>query len=275
MHYQTNHATFELPAQLKDKTMHMFTLNDNGPSEFSVVISHAPAQAEDTLANFSERLLAELGKALPDFHFGGSIERMIDGTPAIELTYRWRSESNFMHQCQVITLLPGAEEGSQQAMLIAATCLQAFSVEWKAAFDGMLDSFKLRHKTVQAGGDGAGVVASMEPTIFALSERRRTLQVFASADDACHKVDAREVEQDAWAFFNAAGVPLHANFLVPNTGTLWRKAGSYTLEARPERGAPGLRERMHLATIFVAGSPEVRLSSIAEVQAMLGQSARA
>jgi hypothetical protein len=272
-HYHTNHATFALPAQLKDKTMHMFTLNDSGPSEFSVVISHAPAQAEDTLANFSERLVAELGKALPDFHLDGSSERMIDGTPAIELAYHWRNESNFMHQRQAITLLPGEEKGSQQAMLIAATCLQSFSAQWKDAFDGMLDSVKLRHKAPPLERDSNAVVATMEPTVFALSERRRTLQAFASIDEACRKVDAREVEQDAWDFYDAAGRRLHASFMVPNSGTLWRKAGSYTLEARPHVGAPGLHERLHLATIFVAGSPAVRLSGIAEVQAMLGQGA--
>ncbi|MFB9240539.1 DcrB-related protein [Massilia antarctica] len=265
-HYRTNHATFEMPAQLKDKTMHMFTLSDNGPSEFCVVISHADAQAEDTLANFAERLLAELGKALPDFQLDDSGERAIDGTPAIELAYRWRNDSNFMHQRQVIVLLPGAGEGGRQAMMIAATCFQAFSTEWRAAFEGMLGSVKLRHNA-PVGSDSATMAA---PTVFALSDRRRTLQAFASAEEACRKVDAREVEQDAWTFYDAAGTPLHANFVVPNTGTLWRKAGSYTLEARPERGAPGLRERLHLATIFVAGSPTVRLSSIAEVQAMLG-----
>ena len=67
MPYHTNHATFELPAQLKDKTMHMFTLADEGPSEFSVVMSHADAQGDDSLVNFADRLVAELGNSLPDF----------------------------------------------------------------------------------------------------------------------------------------------------------------------------------------------------------------
>ncbi|MFB9242588.1 DcrB-related protein [Massilia antarctica] len=268
-HYHSNHATFELPAQLKDKTMHMFTLSDTGPSEFSVVLSHADAQAEDTLSNFSERLLAELGKALPDFHLAGSFERTLDDTPAIELAYRWRNDSNLMHQRQVIVLLPGVQEGSQQALLIAATCVQAFSDEWNAAFDGMLASVKLRHKATSAGS--AVTPAPLVSTVYALSERRRTLHAFATLDEACRKIDAREVEQDAWAFFDAAGSPLHANVVVPNSGTLWRKAGSYTLEPRPERTAPGLRDQLHLAAVFVAGSPAVRLSSIADVQATLGQ----
>ena len=54
--YHANHATFELPAQLKDKTMHMFTLRDDGPSEFNVVVSHADVKPEERLDQFGERL---------------------------------------------------------------------------------------------------------------------------------------------------------------------------------------------------------------------------
>ena len=77
------------------------------------------------------------------------------------------------------------------------------------------------------------------------------------------------MEQDAWTFFDAAGTPLFPNFVVPNTGTLWRKAGSYVLEAHPERAAPSLHDQLHLAVMFVCASPVVSLTSIAEVQASL------
>ncbi len=271
MPYHTNHATFELPAQLKDKTMHMFTLADEGPSEFSVVMSHADAQGDDSLVNFADRLVAELGNSLPDFRLLNRVERTVDETPAVELAYRWRSAGHLMHQRQVITMLPRTEAGEVKAMLIAATCLSQFTDEWNAAFDGMLASVKLRHKTAPAVKEVASSAPAIASTVFALSERRRTLHAFASHDEACRKTDAREVEHDAWAFFDAAGTPLHPNFIVPNTGTLWRKAGSYVLELRPERGAASLRERLHQASVFVAGSPAVRLSSIAEVQAMLNQ----
>ncbi|WP_431476733.1 DcrB-related protein [Massilia eburnea] len=65
MQYHTNSATFELPAQLKDKSMHMFVMRDDGPSEFSVVITHADVPAEESLADFGDRLHKELGRALP------------------------------------------------------------------------------------------------------------------------------------------------------------------------------------------------------------------
>ncbi len=36
--YHANSATFALPDRLRDKSVHMFTLNDEGPSDFTMVI---------------------------------------------------------------------------------------------------------------------------------------------------------------------------------------------------------------------------------------------
>ena len=268
--YRTNLATFALPAQFKDKTMHMFTLSDSGPSDFSVVISHADAGPDDTLASFSARLLRELESALPQFALARSKERQLDGAAAIELQYSWRSEGSALHQRQLITLVPGAQPNTHQAMMIGATCLRAFTAEWNAAFDGILDSMRLRHHA-EAAPAASTTAAAAAGTVFALSERRRTLHTFIDHDEACRKTDAREVEQDAWAFFDAAGAPLQPDFVVPNSGTLWRKPGTYVLAAQSHDGAATLRDRLHQAAVFVAGSPEVPYASIAEVKAHLDQ----
>jgi hypothetical protein len=265
--YHSNHATFELPAQLKDKTMHMFTLNDSGPSEFSVVMSHADVQEGETLADFSDRLLKELGRALPKFQLRGMVERTLDGEAAVEFAYGWRNDGNFMHQRQAIALVEGTRPGTTEAMMIAATCLNPFTDEWNAAFDGILDSVKLRRKTAPAAAPAGAAPVPGLPVVFALSERRRTLHAFADRDEACRKTDAREVEQDAWAFFDADGSALHANFVVPNSGTLWRKAGSYVLEARPDQAAASLGERLHLVAMYVPGTAAVPYATLAELQA--------
>ena len=277
MQYRTNHVTFELPSKLKDKTVHMFTLSDSGPSDFSVVISHADAGPDESLTEFSERLLQELEKSLPKFLHAGTQERLIDGAPAIEMAYSWRSEGKFLHQRQVIILVPGAEPGTQTAMMIGATCLRAFNDEWKAAFEGILDSIKLRHQpgqeTVPAAE--ADVGAPPVPTVFAMSERRRTLHAFLDMDEACRKIDAREVEQDTWAFFDGAGIPLHASFVVPNSGTVWRKAGMYVLETRAEQPAPSLRDCLSRVSIYIPSSPAVPFDSVAALRAHLDRTAGA
>lgn len=275
--YHANSATFELPAGLKDKTLHMFTLHDEGPSDFSVVISHADAQPEDLVEDFGSRLIKELERALPKFQLRGMKERKLDASPALELAYSWRNEGIFMHQRQAITLVEGAPPGSKQAMLIAATCRQAFSDEWNAAFDQLLDSVRLRRPlSASTGGfDDDLERYSDQPwiqaaggaplsCIFALSERRRTLQVFADQGEACRRTDAREVGQDAWAFYNADGEALKATFVIPTEGTLLGKAGAYVL--KPAVGAQGLLPSLRYAAVLYCSEASVQFDSIAQVR---------
>ena len=269
--YHTNAVTFELPAQLKDKSMHMFTLSDNGPSDFSLVMSHADVEEGEQLDEFGNRLLKELDKALPKFQLRGMTQRTVDGADAVELAYSWRNEGVFMHQRQVITLMAGAQPGTTQALLIAATCPKGFTDELNATFDGVLDSVKLRRPL--AGSPGIAPPALN--CIFALSERRRTLHIYPDRNMACRKTDPREVEQDAWAFFDGDGGRLAPSFVVPNSGTLFRKPGSYVLSDDPVADAIPLVELLtHVAVLQreVAGVPFTSIEELRQhLQRRAGQ----
>jgi hypothetical protein len=275
MQYHTNSATFELPQRLKDKSMHMFVLRDDGPSEFSIVISHADVQPEETLADFGDRLLKELGRALPRFQLRGMKDCEIGGSPAIELSYSWRKDGNFMHQRQAVVLIEGPTPDSRQAMLVAGTCLTAFSEEWNAAFDEMLASMALRHplSTAAAAPKRKAVVAT-EPYTFALSARRRSLHVYANQREACRKTDPREVELDAWAFFDAAGNRLQPHFTAPNSyDPGLRNTGMYELAAHPDPEASNLLDNLHLATIFDPPLDVPGMPHLAAVRSFLEQQA--
>ncbi|NHZ66860.1 DcrB-related protein [Massilia genomosp. 1] len=265
--YHANHATFEMPTQLKDKSMHMFTLNDSGPSDFSVVVSHAEVLDGETLIAFSKRMTQEMSNALPRFTLSLSKERRLDDAPAWELAYSWPSGDHYMYQRQVMTLVEGAHGGTVQAMLIAATCLAPFSASWNATFDGILESTRLRRKLAQP----ADLATSAEAlsTIFVLSERRRTLHAFVDMNEACRKIDPREVQQDAWAFFSASGSPLHARLLDPTDDKPGRK--SYVLDVRADSSAPRLHDCLHMAALLVTSSPALPFTSIADVRAHLVQ----
>ncbi|MDQ1920064.1 DcrB-related protein [Massilia pseudoviolaceinigra] len=272
--YHANDLSFDLPTALRDKTMHMFTLSDQGASEFSLVISHADTQPEEELDDFSSRLVQEMGRALPKFQLRHSKETLLDGGPAIDLAYSWRKDGIFMHQRQVIALMRGTAPGSTQAIMIAATCLASFGDDWNATFDRLLASVRLRRPLAAAGADSAANVpdAAAGPTapfIFALSERRRMLNVFADRDEACRKTDAREVEQEAWTFFDADGEALQAQFVVPNSGTLWRKAGSYLLASPETAGATPLTACLPQGVVLQALAPALPFASIEEVRAYL------
>ncbi|MGW8391284.1 DcrB-related protein [Pseudoduganella sp. HUAS MS19] len=275
MQYHTNSASFELPAQLKDKSMHMFVMRDDGPSEFSLVISHADIAPEESLADFGDRLHKELGRALPRFQLRALKDSLVGGSPAIELAYSWRKDSNFMHQRQAVVLVEGPAPGSRQAMLIAATCLEAFSEEWNAAFEGLLASMSLRRPlSVAAAAPKRKVVAATQPYTFALSARRRSLYVFANQAEACRKTDPREVELDTWAFFDAAGNRLQAQFTAPNSyDPGLRNTGMYQLAAHPDPDAGTLLDNLHLAAIYDPPLDIPALPHLAAVRSFLEQQA--
>jgi hypothetical protein len=271
--YHANSATFELPGRLKDKTMHMFTLSDDGPSDFSMVISHADTQPGEQLQDFGTRLMTELGRALPRFQLRTMTERTLDGTPAIELEYSWRNDGNFMHQRQVVGLVEGAAEGSVQAILIAATCLKPFTDEWNAAFDDVLGSVKLRRPLAAPPPAPVETPAVVNPSglpiVFAFSDRRRMLQVYANAEEACRRADAREVEQRAWDFFDADGEPLAASFAI--AGTPWGQPGTFALAPSTHAGAARLRDHLDHVAVLQSGEAAAQFATVADIRRHLAR----
>jgi hypothetical protein len=271
--YHADHATFALPAQLKDKTMHMFTLRDDGPSEFNVVVSHADVKPDESLDQFGDRLAKELTRALPRFQLKALTGRRVDGAPALELAYSWRNEAGTMHQRQIITLVEGSKPGTIEALLVAATCLREFSAEWNAAFDAIVDSMRLRRPLAQAQDAAAAPPPPALPTIFALSEPKKTLHVFADKGEACAGLTARDVDQDHWEFYDADGTRLRAHVTRASGGLSLLRPGTVTLERTAQAQGPLLAERLHLAQYIQANSASVPFYSLTEVRAHLDQAA--
>jgi hypothetical protein len=142
--HELNELVFDLPTILNDKTMHVFALKDDGPNEFSLVISRAKVNDQDTLEEFAQRLSGELGRALPKFKLHQRLELRIDDSPAIELRYSWHNNGVVMQQRQSITLVQSAAAVEPEVMMVAATCIDSFSEHWRAVYDGILASMKLR-----------------------------------------------------------------------------------------------------------------------------------
>jgi hypothetical protein len=142
--HELNELVFELPTILHDKTMHVFALKDDGPNEFSLVISRAKVDAQNTLEEFTQRLCAELDRALPKFKLHQRVELHIDDCPAIELRYSWHNNGVVMQQRQSVALVQSAAAEEPEALMVAATCIDSFSAHWHATYDAMLASMKLR-----------------------------------------------------------------------------------------------------------------------------------
>ena len=234
-----------MPALLKDKTAHILTLNDNGPSEFNVVISYANAKTEDSVQTFSAQLTEELKRALPGFQLKSQRECTVDKTPAMEIFYSWTNQGNCLEQRQVITLVHGPLPDQMQAVLIAATCLNSFSDKWNQAFDAMLASLKLRRPI--GGDDDAqnSVAQGDDPSVsaasycFAMSLRDNVLHVLDSIEQAYELANPIDVEDGLWKFYRNDGESLEVLWQQPNRHHLMRReAGRYQL--RPNAGVTQL-----------------------------------
>lgn len=246
MLYQTNEATFTLPEGLRDKTVHMFILNDDGPNEFSVVVSRSEVSATETLNEYVHRLKEGLSMTLPKFQMLDSDECQYDGYPAMELRYRWSNNGLPMFQRQAVALIKSSEDEHNMAFMVTATCPKPFSDKWDETFDSLIgsvrirDSLKLPH--VIATDERLNVLSEEEalpdhvpvntPHVFALAIRDRVLHVHNNEEQACRRISALEVEDGMWAFFDSAGMPLQAEFTEPNSGKIWRSEGKYCLRSR-------------------------------------------
>ncbi|MFP5393111.1 MAG: DcrB-related protein, partial [Gammaproteobacteria bacterium] len=81
--YNLNEASFDLHPRMKDRTVNQFILNDDGPSDFSFVISRAEDFVETTIEAFAYRLATELRKALPKFELLGQRDLEVGGSAAV------------------------------------------------------------------------------------------------------------------------------------------------------------------------------------------------
>lgn len=237
--YELDEASLELPQILKDKTVHVFALNDDGPNEFNLVVSRAEAQTDDTLDEFAERLSAELKKALPKFQLKRRQEATVDGSPAVELFYQWSNNGIAMQQRQTITLVQAAHAPVPQALMVAGTCMHAFTEHWHGVYDRALASMKVRRPwppvAIGEAANDEGPSAEAEPPLvlmpcaFALS-RNHTLHVFASLEEIPAHVGALEVEEGLWKFYDQDGHPAEVLWQQPNRrGLLRAEPGRFLL----------------------------------------------
>jgi hypothetical protein len=141
--YFTNELSFDLPEALKDKTHHIFSLTDDGPSPFNLVISRHPIGDEDTLESYGRRLTAELQQALPKFDLIGTSTILVAGQTGWGLEYRWLNQGQWLHQRQA-TLFHQADSGARLAVQFTATVPGDFSDRWKQEFAAILGSIRLR-----------------------------------------------------------------------------------------------------------------------------------
>lgn len=152
--FLANELSFVRPNNLKDKTFHVFTLTDIGPSPFSLVVGRSPAESDADLETLAQQLLDEVQKTLSHFQWIEPVSpATIAGVEARRVEFRWRQQGKPVHQVQLI-FLHQDECGRPLLMQVTGTSNnpKGMTVDERTAFDNVVQSIQLRYPHACEGG---------------------------------------------------------------------------------------------------------------------------
>jgi hypothetical protein len=261
--YQMHDAVIDLPAQFKDKTMHLFTADEAGGSTFTFVVSRAPMEADDTIQTFTTRLVSEMRKTLPGFQLSYLHESEVDGLIAREIDYRWMSDGTQLHQRQTVVMSPMLD-GDRTAISFIGTTSKGFTREREATYLELIGSVVLKRP-----GASEFVAEPLEVgavgQVFVLHEPTRTLYALPSVAEL-FRHDVTEMTSGV-TFYDARGARLSLG-PAPQGMQAWSRPDGAFLTLWTTDPLENTRLETRLDGIAaVKGS--AGLSTVAEVRAVL------
>jgi len=148
--FLTNELSFVRPVGFKDKTFHVFTLTDIGPSPLSVVVGRSVVEGDADLETVAQQLLKELGKSLSHLQWVEPLfPTHVAGVEARQVEFKWRQQGQPVHQLQMIFL---HQDEQQQPLLMQITATsndpKGMNSQERAAFYSIIDTLKLRYAIV-------------------------------------------------------------------------------------------------------------------------------
>jgi len=213
--YQMNDASFDLPEQFKDSTMHLFTVERNGANAFTFVVSRADMDAGDTVDTFAQKLVQQMRKTLPRFELKSLRAREVDGDTAREVDYVWVSQGTPLHQRQTVAMTRGATDTKRRAISFIGTCPNGFTPEWSEQYAQLIRSVSLRE------GPAAPFASRMMPAdstglVFVLRAQDGTLVVVPKLSQLFgYKID--DALDPKVAFFDYTGAPIELRQVAGDT----------------------------------------------------------
>lgn len=143
----TNEISFVRPDVLKDKTFHVFSFADNGPSSLSVVIGRSQVGADYDLEGLTQQLLGDIKKSLSHLQWiDYPTPAEVAGTDARRLEYKWRQQGKVVHQIQFLFVTED-EYGLHLLIQITATSNdpRGMPSEDRELFYSIVESVQLRN----------------------------------------------------------------------------------------------------------------------------------
>ncbi|MCC6552356.1 MAG: DUF1795 domain-containing protein [Polyangiaceae bacterium] len=139
--FHANEFIAVLPDGLKDKTVNIFSLTDEGPSDLGVVVARDKLGKGEDLDAYAARQFQAVSQRLPIYRLLKREDLKIDGQPAMSMDCTWQGPEGKMFQRQVLI---HAKPAGVVLAISATTRGDRFEARWEAMFKEFLENFRLR-----------------------------------------------------------------------------------------------------------------------------------
>ncbi len=104
--FYTNEFASVIPDEFRDRTVNVFTLTDEGPTELSVVVTRDTLRAGEDLATYLDRQLAVLHERFAQFRLRRREPAAVGGVAGERLEMQWQSPQGTVYQRQLAVVSP-------------------------------------------------------------------------------------------------------------------------------------------------------------------------
>jgi hypothetical protein len=138
--FHANEFIVSIPDALKDRTVNIFSLNEEGPSDVSVVVARERPKSGEGLEEYAERMVSGTLSRMPLFQLRKKEAVPVDGQPGLLLDYTWQLSEGKMYQRLVLVYA----RAPHMILVISVTSRDADSGRAQAMLGDFLSAFRLR-----------------------------------------------------------------------------------------------------------------------------------
>ncbi len=138
MQYRIQEASFELPDELYDQSVNVFTSSKSGPSPFNIVVTRDRVEPGTELGQHVTKELATLEHTLVDFKLAYRLEHSVDGR-TVEITGATFANGGSPMQQRQVFLIDGP-----RAVTITASATPDFAPDQLAVLNRLIQTFRFQ-----------------------------------------------------------------------------------------------------------------------------------
>lgn len=138
--YNANEFVCTLPDELKDRTLNVFALRDDGPSDFNLVVSRDELSVGETPEAYIAKQLRMLSERVAGVTIVAQSRVLVDGEPAVLVDFYWSAPEGTMYQRQVTVQVPG----SARVVVLTGTTRQPLAGRYEQMMNGVLADLHFR-----------------------------------------------------------------------------------------------------------------------------------